>query len=77
MGVMMDVSKPDSLIKCINRTEFSEMKKEKVIHSGMLPKLENALAVAEGGIQQVGICKYDVIEKVARGNFNDYTRIYG
>lgn len=76
-GVLLDVSQPNTLIRDINRSQFNTMKRDGVIHSGMLPKLENALAVAESGISQVGICRFDAVEQMATNQFNDYTRIYG
>lgn len=76
-GVLGDIAVPESLIQDINREDFDKMKTAKTIHSGMLPKLENALAVAEAGIAQVGICKYDRIEEMTTAQFEDYTRIHG
>ncbi|MEM8894296.1 MAG: acetylglutamate kinase, partial [Bacteroidota bacterium] len=76
-GVLKDVAIPDSLIKEIDRTSFEQMKKNKIIHSGMLPKLENALVVAESGISQVGICKYDSIAELSTSSYDQYTRVHG
>ena len=76
-GVLKDTAIPDSLIKKIDRAAFEYMKDEKIIHSGMLPKLESALAVAESGISQVGICKYDSIAKMTTTSFEAYTRVNG
>ncbi|MEQ9297153.1 MAG: acetylglutamate kinase [Cyclobacteriaceae bacterium] len=75
-GVLKDIADPSSMIKSINRAEFEDMKMEKIIHSGMLPKLENALTVVESGVGKVGICKYDKIGEMAVAEFNEYTRIY-
>ncbi len=75
-GVLKDIAEPNSLVKEINRAQFEDMKTEKIIHSGMLPKLENALAVAESGVREVSICKYDKIGDMAMAKFNEYTRIY-
>ncbi len=76
VGVLRDVADLNSLIKKMDRTEFEAMKEEKIIHSGMLPKLENAMAVAESGVSEVSICKYDKIGNMAIAEFNDCTRIY-
>lgn len=77
VGVLRDIKDPGSLIKTLNRADFRSMKAEKTIHSGMLPKLENALAVAESGISHVGICQYDRIGELAGDAFDKYTKIYG
>ncbi len=60
-GVLRDVNDPDSLIREIKLQEFENLKKSGVIHSGMIPKLENAFEAIDSGVKQVRICKYDQV----------------
>ncbi len=52
-GVLMDFSDQDSVIPLINRELFDRLREEKIIHSGMLPKLENGFLALESGVQEV------------------------
>ncbi|XOV91389.1 MAG: acetylglutamate kinase [Bacteroidota bacterium] len=60
-GVLKDVNDPDTLIQQIKREDFNKLKEEGVIHSGMIPKLENAFEAIDAGVKQVRICKYDQV----------------
>lgn len=60
-GVMKDVNDPSSLITKFEQSFFNEMKATGAIHSGMIPKLENAFKALESGVGAVRICKYDQI----------------
>ena len=42
-----------SLIPLINEEIYEELKKEKVIHSGMIPKLDNAFKALNEGVSRV------------------------
>ncbi|WP_114749184.1 acetylglutamate kinase [Pleomorphovibrio marinus] len=52
-GVLMDEKKEDSLVPLINEDIYEELKKEKVIHSGMIPKLDNAFTALKAGVSNV------------------------
>lgn len=54
-GVLRDVNDPDSLIPRIAKAEWQTLKESGAIHSGMLPKLENAFRAIEQGVQAVRI----------------------
>lgn len=60
-GVMRDVNDPSSLITPFEQSFFNEMKETGAIHSGMIPKLENAFKALNSGVKTVRICKYDQI----------------
>lgn len=60
-GVMKDVNDSKSLITNFEKSFFNEMKASGAIHSGMIPKLENAFKALESGVGSVRICKYDQI----------------
>ena len=49
----MDADKPESLVPLINEDIFKKLLEEKVIHSGMIPKLENALNALNKGVANV------------------------
>jgi acetylglutamate kinase len=42
-GVLHDVDDPDSLIPTITPALYAELKTEEKIHSGMIPKIDNAI----------------------------------
>ncbi|MDO3643370.1 acetylglutamate kinase [Mucilaginibacter sp. L3T2-6] len=52
-GVLKDITDEKSLITDINPGRYEELKKEQVIHSGMLPKLDNAFAAIACGVKGV------------------------
>jgi acetylglutamate kinase len=52
-GVLKDISDEDSLISEINPARYEELKKQQVIHSGMLPKLDNAFNAIACGVKEV------------------------
>lgn len=60
-GVMKDINDPDSLIPTFRQAYFEEMKLSGAIHSGMIPKLENAFYALSEGVKDVRICKFDQI----------------
>src|ERR1700743_798207 len=43
-GVLKDINDEDSLVKEINAASYEELKNLQVIHSGMLPKMDNAFS---------------------------------
>ena len=61
-GVLRDINNEASLINEINPAEFEKLKQENIIHSGMLPKLENAFAAIACGVKEVIIGKSDDLE---------------
>src|ERR1700744_37641 len=58
-GVLMDINDEDSIIREINPTRYEELKKEQIIHSGMLPKLDNAFTAISCGVKAVIIGRSD------------------
>lgn len=56
-GVLIDENNDDSIVPLINEEIYAELKKEKVIHSGMIPKLDNAFAALNKGVNRVWIGK--------------------
>lgn len=58
-GVLKDINDEESLIREINPQHYEELKVEKIIHSGMLPKLDNAFTAISCGVKAVIIGKSD------------------
>jgi len=58
-GVLMDINDEDSVIRNIDPTRYEELKKQQVIHSGMLPKLNNAFTAISCGVKAVVIGRSD------------------
>ena len=52
-GVLLDVKNDASLIPLINEEIFNELKNENAIHSGMIPKLDNAFKALNEGVNRV------------------------
>ncbi|MDT3401555.1 acetylglutamate kinase [Mucilaginibacter terrae] len=63
-GVLKDINDEDSLIREINPLRYEELKKEHIIHSGMLPKLDNAFTAIACGVKAVVIGKSDELGKL-------------
>jgi acetylglutamate kinase len=54
-GVLRDIDDKKSLISDINPDHYSELKHKNIIHSGMLPKLDNAFTAINCGVKAVHI----------------------
>jgi acetylglutamate kinase len=52
-GVLKDINDEDSLIADIDPQYYEELKKQQIIHSGMLPKLDNAFTAITCGVKAV------------------------
>lgn len=66
-GVLQDIDDEDSLIRDINPERYDELKAAGIIHSGMLPKLDNAFKAIDFGVQAVVIGHADDLGKEAFG----------
>ncbi|MGN8070092.1 acetylglutamate kinase [Mucilaginibacter sp. SG564] len=58
-GVLQDIDDEDSLIREIDPIRYEELKIQRIIHSGMLPKLDNAFTAIACGVKAVIIGKSD------------------
>jgi acetylglutamate kinase len=65
-GVLMDINDEESVIREINPTRYEELKKEQIIHSGMLPKLDNAFTAIACGVKAVVIGRADELAEVQK-----------
>jgi len=60
-GVLMDINDDDSIIRDIGPKHYEELKTKQIIHSGMLPKLDNAFTAIACGVKAVIIGRSDEI----------------
>ncbi len=66
-GVLKNLSDENSVIKLITKENFDGLKKDKIIHEGMIPKIENALQAVEAGVQSVCIGHGFELHKMIKG----------
>lgn len=66
-GVLVDENNEQSIIPLINEDIYSELRKENVIHSGMIPKLDNAFEALKQGVQRVWIGKAENLLMAVKG----------
>lgn len=69
-GVMKALNDPDSLINHLTPPVYQKLKGAKKIHSGMVPKLDNAFAALEKGVKSVRIGRYDRLEDIVNDQQN-------
>lgn len=69
-GVMHEINDPDSLIPQLNPRTYQNLKDAKKIHSGMIPKLDNAFAALTKGVKSVRIGRYDHLEDIVNDQQN-------
>jgi len=61
-GVLMDSENEESVIKNLTFETYQALRSEGIIHSGMLPKLENCFNALQQGVRQIGIGSPDMIK---------------
>lgn len=66
-GVLQDIDDEESLIRDINPQRYEELKEQQIIHSGMLPKLDNAFTAISCGVKAVVIGKADELSSIHKG----------
>ncbi|MFD0765010.1 acetylglutamate kinase [Mucilaginibacter lutimaris] len=65
-GVLQDINNEDSLIREINLERYEQLKQEQIIHSGMLPKLDNAFTAISCGVKAVIIGNSDDLGRLRK-----------
>lgn len=68
-GVLRDVEDESSVIKSINAQEYTEFRKSGAIHSGMIPKLDNAFEAIGKGVSEVCIGRADALQDLKEKTF--------
>lgn len=66
-GVLRDVNDDASVIGVIDNAAYTRLKEENVIHSGMLPKMENAFRAIGKGVSKVVIGKASALPDLLTG----------
>lgn len=61
-GVLSNVNDEDSVIHKINEKQFASLKGAGAIHSGMIPKLDNAFSALKAGVSEIIICGPDAFQ---------------
>jgi len=54
-GVLLNSEDPDSVIPELTFDNYKELQLKEIIHSGMLPKLENCFRAAASGVQKIAV----------------------
>jgi len=67
-GVLTDINDESSVIPCIDKTSFEQLKENGTIHTGMLPKLHNAFSALEKGVHKVVLGKWNALESLVSGH---------
>ncbi len=75
-GVMKDINDPNSLINQMGSVYYKELKQEGVVHSGMIPKLDNAFDSLRRGINNLFICHYSRVLDICNSKSDIGTRLY-
>lgn len=66
-GVLLDANDDSTVIKQINPSSYKELKESGAIFAGMIPKLDNAFAALNSGVQKVIIGKAEELEALIAG----------
>lgn len=67
-GVLLDINDEQSVISQINPDYYQQLKAEKKIVAGMIPKLDNAFAALQAGVSTVTIGKASPLSALINGN---------
>jgi acetylglutamate kinase len=63
-GVLKNPEDESSVIAKINSSTYNELKEKKIVHSGMIPKLDNAFTALESGVKNVIIGKAEQLTQL-------------
>jgi acetylglutamate kinase len=67
-GVLMNAEDDSTIVSSLTQTSYKDLKEQKVIHSGMIPKLDNAFAALNKGVNRVLIGRAEQLEDLISGN---------
>jgi acetylglutamate kinase len=67
-GVLLDANDDNTVIPSINPGYYQQLKSEQKIFAGMIPKLDNAFAALNSGVQKVIIGKAEHLPDLITGN---------
>jgi acetylglutamate kinase len=66
-GVLLDVNDENSVITKIDSHSYGALKEKQLIFAGMIPKLDNAFAALQKGVEQVIIGKAEELDVLVNG----------
>jgi acetylglutamate kinase len=66
-GVLQNSHDETSLLPALNKKIYQELKEEKAVFAGMIPKLDNAFAALDKNVSRVVIGKAEDIKKLVAG----------
>jgi acetylglutamate kinase len=66
-GVLLDTDNENSVIGEMNAVSYAQLKSEKLVFAGMIPKLDNAFAALASGVRKVIIGKAEDIYQLISG----------
>jgi acetylglutamate kinase len=66
-GVLKDIEDSSSVILQIDNRAYKNLKEQKVIFEGMIPKIDNAFSALENGVQSVIIGKAEKLNELIQG----------
>ncbi len=55
LGVLRDPKNPNSLISTLTTEEVDQLKKKKIVHAGMIPKVDACIETLNGGVRKTHI----------------------
>jgi acetylglutamate kinase len=67
-GVLLDANDDSTVIPSINPGYYQQLKAEQKIFAGMIPKLDNAFAALNSGVQKVIIGKAEQLQQLIAGS---------
>ena len=66
-GVLMNAEDDSSVIASINPTSYQQLRENNIIFAGMIPKLDNAFAALQSGVEKVIIGKAEQLHSLITG----------
>lgn len=66
-GVLKDVNDEATVISSIHNQNYIQLKQDKIISDGMIPKIDNAFLALQGGVQSVIIGKAEKLDELMNG----------
>ena len=63
-GVLMDAEDGKSVIKKMSAASFVSLKEKNIISAGMIPKLQNAFAALDAGVQHISVGHADDLQQL-------------
>ena len=67
-GVLQDTEDENSVVAKINPVSYKDLKEKKIIHSGMIPKVDNAFTALNSGVNKVVIGKAEDLSHLISGS---------